>query len=369
MALTFTKTITGVYPAFNNSYLVFTTDDAPVKAEITVNSPSDLFSSPFVIYPNSDGYFLFNLKEIAKIAFDSDRFEFSEIPSDGWVSCLPSVFASLELDFLVYTDAGSEESTQTFDFYRGAHQVTDDYFDLIYLKRTETNSTLSLDYWEGFPFDVQFNDMAAGDSIQVKNLITGATSTALSVPDTVDSSSAFSLCLDDASRNWTSSNFLNLADTDNRLEIWKNGSFLSNLNITKKTDCKGVYLRWVNSKGGTSYQLFDEYYKETISGSSYGLVSRNDFANADDLTSNYVDLGKAGSKTRTLKTIVKKNKLINIEDLKLSPNIEVYKAEEAFTPAGWYGVTVEGSHSVETKRGYLELSVSLDMPDLITLSI
>ena len=70
MAITITTEPTGIYPGSNDSFVIFTSDLADNnRAEITV-SPASLFPNVFIIYPDSDGEYIFNLKEAVQAVFN-----------------------------------------------------------------------------------------------------------------------------------------------------------------------------------------------------------------------------------------------------------------------------------------------------------
>ncbi len=63
MAISILKEPSGIYPAYNDSFIEFQSSlIGDKRAEVTV-FPTSVFTRTFVLYPDSQGRYLFNLKE------------------------------------------------------------------------------------------------------------------------------------------------------------------------------------------------------------------------------------------------------------------------------------------------------------------
>jgi len=92
MAITFTKEPEGIYPAYNDSFIEFSSDLADDnKAEITLY-PVDIFTRVFVIYPDTDGKYLFNLKEAVKVIFNANGFSDSNFFVDSYYKNISGLY-------------------------------------------------------------------------------------------------------------------------------------------------------------------------------------------------------------------------------------------------------------------------------------
>ena len=64
MAINITKQPSGIYPAYNDSFIEFNSSlSGADRAEITA-FPSALFTKTFTVFPDLDGVFIFNLKTL-----------------------------------------------------------------------------------------------------------------------------------------------------------------------------------------------------------------------------------------------------------------------------------------------------------------
>lgn len=200
MAVTFTQEIFNNYPVFNNSWIKFSTSGVPERALITVLEPAELLSAPISIYPNAAGEFTFNLAELAKISFDKDGFNMANEPASGWLGKIESHNSKLTLSFSVTTATGTESVSKTFTFYKGVVQVLDESSDLIFLDINK-----EIDYFEGFPFSLQFSGFSQGDTIKIKHIGTGIETAELTA-SALGTFDALSVCVDKGSENFSNTN-------------------------------------------------------------------------------------------------------------------------------------------------------------------
>ncbi|MGD2113432.1 MAG: hypothetical protein PVG07_00155 [Acidobacteriota bacterium] len=109
MAITLTKEPYGIYPAYNDSFIEFTSDlPDNYKAEITVY-PVEKFPRVFVIYPDENGVYLFNLKESVKAIFNESGFEDDNYFTDSYYKTIAGLYLEQSIQVKVIGVSGSVE--------------------------------------------------------------------------------------------------------------------------------------------------------------------------------------------------------------------------------------------------------------------
>lgn len=365
MAINVTKQPSGIYPGYNDAYIEFNSDLVDNnKAEITL-SPASIFPKPFVIYPDLNGIYLFNLKEAVKVRLNDGGFTDDGFDTSVYWKSIEGVLLSQFVRIDVFSDSGSEFILINYDFFKGVKQIGERIYDneSQLLTFTEDGINHSLTYWEGFPFSVDILKVGFTDIVTVKNTNTGVVSDGMLATST----NTFRLNIDRGEgNNWTSSNFLPLMTGRNELDVRINGDFKSNLNVIKKKKCSGVYLKWHNRSGGYSHYLFDEFFVKNRSGKSIGKVLKDEFANVGDSSGIYDDLGKEGRQSLVVKAKYNDLDHGNLEDLISSPHIQMYTSRLANIEGVFIDVEIEGSMSYSNKRGNNNVSLIVELPELIT---
>lgn len=346
MAITITKEPTGIYPAYNDSFIEFTSDLADnYYANISIVG----ITLAFKIYADSDGVYLFNLKESIKVFFNESGFDDSNVFSNDYYKNIEGLYLSKGITITVYSDTTSEQTVRTYEFFKGLVQFGENISENDYklLCYSEDGVNHSLTYFEGFPFAFDIQKVANGDSLKLYSRNTGNETEEMLATDT----GAFRINVDKGEgNNWTSDNFLPLTSGLNRLEIREDGNFKTNLLLTKKENCSGVYLKWFNSKGGYSYYLFNRYYLEDISGESLGQILNNKFNNIQEAKGNHSSIGKSGAGVLTIKADYNRAEYEILKDLLLSPSVQMYTSETANVKGGFIDVFVTGSLPHINKR-------------------
>ena len=371
MAITITKQPTGRYPAFNDSYVQFTsTLPANVRAEIQIFG--GVFPEPFVIYPNPSGVYTFNFKEAVKALME--EYDFADvngatIGASDWGQSLLGITRDVNADITVYGITEASETTSiSLEFFRGVKQIGESIFtnNAQILNYSTNGIDFKLTYFEGYPFSFELLDLTHSGTkdITVKNLNSGETSAQIFT----QFSGAFKIIIDKGSSNWTTTSFLPLTDTINRLEVYEDDVFKSNLQLKKVPSRCGVYLKWLNSDGGYSYWLFDEFYRDNINSRITGEYATNRFANLGDVVSPTGMLGKSASRTLRLKTEVDKNEEKILESLFTSPYVEMYSAREPFQDGEWISVQLNDNYSISSKKSRNDVVVNVELPELNTIT-
>ena len=118
MAISFIKEPEGIYPAYNDSFIEFNSDLADNnKAEITIY-PIDIFTKTFIIYPDADGNYLFNIKEAVKVIFNKGGFNDSNFFTDSYYKSIEGLYLSQLVKIEVFNDSTSESLLKYYDFFK-----------------------------------------------------------------------------------------------------------------------------------------------------------------------------------------------------------------------------------------------------------
>lgn len=370
MAITITKQPEGIYPAYNDSFIQFSSDLADNnKAEITVD-PIAIFPNVFVLYPDIDGNYLFNLKEAVKVILNENGFEDSNYFTDAYWKSISGLYLLQDITIKVLSDIASEQVNKSYEFFKAVKQVGQNIhanpFQL--LTYSPDGVDHSMTYYEGFPFnfDIQRVIYAADKVLTVKNLNTGIVSDDMPVTST----GAFRMNVDrGGGNNWTSGNILPLIVGVNRLEIHENGAFRSNLLLTKRKECSGIYLKWFNSEGGYSHFLFNRYFIEAVRGQDMGTVLNSDFNNIEDVTGSLLSTGKEASRSFVVKAKYNSSEYENLKDIFTSPLIQIYTSFQAYIEGRYIDVSVNGTFNNSNKRGNNEIVLNIDLPEMITAKL
>jgi len=375
MAISFTKQPTGVYPVFNESYIEFTSTLANNnRATITLNENLLVIGDYFEIYPNKDGVYQFNLKEIISEKLTQNGFvdQWSETPSNQNINTfgetIDGSYLSQELTIRVYSNITNESVIKTYNFFKYVVQVGEGYnFNTSRICNPSKNKfDYNITYFEGYPFAMDMMRVSNNIDISIKNNNTGF------ISDTISTSelNTFRLYVDTGTSNWTTQGFLPLNDILNRLEIRAKsglGTFVtSNVNLKKISSKCGVYLKWFNNQGGYSYFLFDEFYKNNIKSNQLKLISNNQFNNANELKNLTSPIGKEGYESLVINANVDENESYFLKNLFTSPSVQMWSQNEPFIEGEWIDVELSGSYETNNKSSKNKITVTLDLPKLLT---
>lgn len=368
MAITMTKEPSGIYPAYNDSFIEFSSDLADNnKAEITAY-PVDVFTRVFVIYPDANGKYLFNLKQIVKVIFNEEGFEDENFFTDSYYKNIDGLYLLQQIQIKVLSDSSSETTSKNYGFFKAVKQISEPIYsnNLQLLSFTNDGINHSMTYFEGFPFHFDLQLATIDEAIIVKSLNTGNESEEMIPTET----GAFRINVDrGAGKNWTSDNFLPLTEGLNRLEIYENGDFKTNVLLTKKKISCGVYLKWFNRSGGFSHYLFNEFYVSQTKGKDSGKVFNDEFKNISEATGNFKSTGKEAQETLNIKARYEIQDYENIKDIFKSPLVQMYTSRNAYKEGSFIDVFVDGTISFSNKRGKNEISLIVDLPEVITAKL
>lgn len=369
MAITIIKEPTGIYPAYNESWIQFTSDlVGNNRAEITL-LPSSIFPNPFTVFPDLDGVYTFNLRELVQILLNKDGFKDQEtaFPVD-WGYSYPYGYLSQMITITVLDGiGGSDIVTPTYNFIKGVKQIGEQVFPNTtqVMNTSEDGVNYNLTYWEGFPFSFELQRVLVAETVTVKNLNSGDTSAIL----TATSSDTFRLYVDKGTSNWTTSGFLPLSDTINRLEVRLNGTFKTNVRLKKNIEKQGVYLKWLNNDGGFSYWLFDKFHKFGVSAGSMGEIKNNLFENVGTLSAPTSTLGREVKESYKLKTTVDREESKLLKSLYSSPSVQMYSSQLPYIGGDWIDVRANSGLDISNKKDQNEISLTIELPNPITMKL
>lgn len=369
MAITITKAPTGIYPAYNDSYIQFTSTLAGHnRAEIEV-LPTSIFPNKFVVYPDLNGVYTFNLKDVVRVLMNTDGFKDQDttLPAAQFGESLLFGYISQAITIRVYNATTNEFTSPTYEFIRGVKQIGEQvYINPAQLLNVSDNGVdYNLTYFEGYPFSFELQRINSGQSIVLNNLNSGDSSIALIASNT----GSYRFYIDKGFENFTSSGFLPLSDTINRLEVEVDAVFKTNIRVKKVNERCGVYLKWFNADGGYSYFLFDEFYRYTLDAGSKGTTSTNSFENVGSLVAPTQSLGKEGAEQLRLKATIDKNEEKLLRSLFTSPSVQMYTSQTPYVAGQWVDVEVSSNYSISNKKSLNEITVNVQLPNLITPSL
>jgi len=373
MAITVTQFPSGIYPAFNDSYISFTSSlTGLTKSEITVE-PDSLFPNAFLIYPNTNGRYIFNLKDIVKSRLTVSGFTDNYTVPSGWNQEITNTYLEQNISI---TDFNSISGTTTsgatielsYEFDRSVKQVGESVYNNPYqlLNTSENGIDYHLTYFEGFPFSFEVQRVTDDDTISVKNVNSGIENYITGITET----NTQRIYTDKGVSNWTSTNFLPLTDTVNLLELYQNETFKTNLYLKKVNPKCGYYIKWFNQNGGYSYWLFNEFSKEELKVKSLKDVATNPFRNVNEgLLNNTTTIGYEGAKIIEVKSQVDDNENELLKSLFTSPSVQLYTSQSPYISGEWISIYLDGKYEIINKKNQNEIKVILELPALNTQTL
>lgn len=363
MALIFPTDISTVnlLYAFNNNVVIFksnTTGVSQIKSEILTNG------NTYTIYPNPNGDFWFNFKEIKSVELAN---------YDDTIN--PDMATSLTYD---WSSKALLEETVTFKIYLSNSTIEtatrsvkwlNGYVNLIDFKRNYPDYILDsgmfllkplplVKYWEGLPFDIAFykNTTAAFTLKNNSNLIDWTFTAAYKAPR---------LFFSDGRLDFSIEDYVSLNEGFNSMTLSSTGSDSYSFQVEKITKhCKGHYLKWLNSFGGWSYWLFYQG-NENINTKELGITD-NDFNNLPDTVSPTKSLGfESNNSIQLQQEGITPNEMLLLRDLLDSVKVYLFTGIP-FTQSGnkdWIEVIVSNGNfrltNAREKNNSLALTIEL----------
>ena len=354
-------------PAYNDSYIEFTTDLTGVTPMATITLST---GEVFKIQGYSHKYF-FNFKNIITSKINQNNFKDLLIPNLYTSSIYDDNTLTYTLTFTIAIDTLS--LTKSYKFTKNVEQLIG-YNDKInssnsikILLPSRNNIDYYLPYFEGFPLDFAINGLINTDTFFIKNQSTFNQSDTI----TVTTDKAKRIYVSDGANNEFLTNVIGLSSTINKCEIYTNGLFKANLQIKRNESRCGVYLKWFNSAGAYSYWLFEQV-SNNITTSTIDEISSVD-NNLQFLIGDSQITGKKGERKLNITTNFKQYEQDYISDILTSPFVQMYIYNEPFrqmTPYSFINVKVsDGSMKFQSKNSNYKMSIVLELPNITTQTL
>lgn len=368
MAIVYTKKPNedNILFSFNNQILEFYSD----SGTNAINAVLEINGVTIEIYPNPNGVFYYNLKNIVNTLIQTNNFK-DDLETDlstefnyDWTNKL---FLNVTVGIAIQLTAGGEIDSLNYDFLSGYINLLDwkknypdgdiltDIPKLLQKENGDSYFDYHLNYWYGYPFDltVYGNDF----NTFIFNLTNGLnTNISFNKIDRV----VFS----DGRTDVSIEDFLPLQNGINDLVF---GSNFFNIRLNKITDfCNdGIYIKWINSLGGWNYWLFSKG-QEVKKTKGKGFLE-NDFNNTKYTISPLISLGKeSANEIKLQQKRISKNDKIIFDDLLDSTKVYLFAgtpfSQNTFND--WIEVNLkDGSFVVEnTKSNLYQFDFTLELP-------
>lgn len=380
MAINITQEPTTFYPAYNNSYLQFTTtfgvDD---KALVEIDS-----TYQFTVFPDINGNYLFNMREVVKALVNQNQFK-DEVDSlqVGWGFSDSSLYKEITVDITTYGDDTTESLSKTYSFNKSVKQFGDKDYSNPYQLMLPSNDGINfkLTYFEGYPLELPFRYVQESIATTVTNPDNSTTTTynneitiknqrteQITTAFRPTASAPYRLFIDKGLTNWHSAGVLELPDMMSRLDIRVDGIVNTSLELTKKANECGKYLKWFNADGSYSYWLFHQWFKQDYAGKEIDRISTNNYSNIYSNNEGLTKLsGKSGGSSIKLKTIVTEAEKNHLISLVTSPMVQMWSEEDPYQDGEWISVKVTSNgFSYSNKRTRNQIEVEIELPEINT---
>lgn len=370
--ISFSKDLLQLNPAYNDSIIQFSSNTitGATKAILTIDGMQ------FLAVPNNNK-FTFNFKEIISNLINQNRF-FDEIlpdlTSENFIYSDPSITKEISVEIKVFSLTANESTTKTYKFIRGVEQLPN-YHNLVNIQQdikvllpSKNYIDYSARYNEGFPFDFGIYGLQDGDTFYLKNSTTNQQTDTYTATD----SDVLRLFFSDGGSNTTDLDLLINSSTLNKLELWVNGNFKANINLTKVESECGILLKFLNSKGSYSYWKFDKVWKSTITPRS-GDDFQTNYDNLQNLQASSHQFGKTANQTISLTSTYSFDDAEYLKDLVISPAVWMYQKTEPFSRMLAFDfvevATSDVSFTVaDTKNSKGKLAMTITLPVINTIN-
>lgn len=375
MAIIFLKQLdnTKVNLAYNNNLVKFYSSSSftPVNATITIGS------NVVTLFPDPNGVFTYNFKDLITTILNVDNFK-DDLNPDldisyvyDWTNKI-SLTDDIVIEVLLSNDSTETNTTnitwlsafvQLRDWKR-TYPATELLTTDVALLQKKNNTDLydyHLNYWNGYPFDITIY----GNNNEIEILNLSNVSNGIYQLDNISR-----LVFSDGRTDTSIENDITLQEGFNNLDF--EGFF--NLNLNKSVDhCpNGIYIKWINSFGGWNYWLFNRG-QENLKTKELGALN-NDFNNLEDTISPLVSLGKTSeSAIKVREQRIKEYDKVMLSDLLDSAKVYLFTglpfSQNTFND--WIEVNLSaGTFVLENPRSDLyRLDLTIELPTNITRTL
>ena len=375
MAIVFLKQLdnTKVNLAYNNNLVKFYSSSSftPVNATITIGS------NVVTLFPDPNGVFTYNFKDLITTILNVDNFK-DDLNPDLDISYVYDWTDKISLtDDIVIEVLLSNDSTETnttnitwlsafvqLRDWKRTYPATELLTTDVALLQKKNNTDLydyHLNYWNGYPFDIT----VYGNNNEIEILNLSNVSNGIYQLDNISR-----LVFSDGRTDTSIENDITLQEGFNNLYF----DTFFNLNLNKSVDhCpNGIYLKWINSFGGWNYWLFNRG-QENLKTKELGALN-NDFNNLEDTISPLVSLGKTSeSAIKVREQRIKEYDKVMLSDLLDSAKVYLFTglpfSQNTFND--WIEVNLSaGTFVLENPRSDLyRLDLTIELPTNITRTL
>ena len=375
MAISFIKDIseTNFLFSHNNNVIEFYSDSVEVVTTcvITINS------KVIVLYPSPANTFYFNFKEVVSTLINKNNYK-DDLQTDisvsytyDWAS---RVYLNGDVDIKInFANDTFDTVTKDLNFILSAVNQLDYNRRFPYetaLNKTvlglplidKANNKFYAKYWNGYPFDLGvFKGVDSIDEILIDNASNG-----LNYSFPLVSAKGFErLVFSDGNSSTTIENALPLVIGFNDLTV-STEITPAYLLLEKEDGCDGVYLKWINDKGGYSYWLFKSNQSQR-NFKNLGYL-QNDNNNLEDTISPEVSLGYRSNDSFTVYENLlreeQKNLIVSMLD---SPKVYMFTgtpfSQNNFND--WLEVKLKQSKFpiTQVKRNLYNIKIAFSLPN------
>jgi hypothetical protein len=352
--------------AYNNNIIEFNSDSSliPLNAEIKVG-----LNDAVIIYPQPNGVFYYNLKELIKTLINTNNFADNVIDVTlayefyNWTN---NVYNNDEIEIKInFIDTSSETTTINPTWLSGYLQLNnrrpihnDELF--VMLPQNISTKTSFLKYWIGYPMDLSiYNDKF--------DLFDFSFVTDFGTKTFEDTHLVTRFSFSDGANN----PICNVINPDNLefITIYPTTddtprAIINFQQVTPKCD-NGFYIKWINSFGGYSYWLF-ENWELNQSTKDLGELN-NDNANLLDTLSKTIQIGKTSQNRVNVTTdVINENEQLLLSDLIDSPKIYWFigTPNEVNNFNDWTEISLVTSNIplTSTKRNLNKFNLTFELP-------
>lgn len=315
----------------------------------------------FEVYPNSEGEFYFNFKNLIPTLINEANFADNVHPNgNDYLLPDPDLFKEITAQIEVMTEEGDPQSTEVIlPFLKSVKQKGSRPHALSDFRVLDhsLSQVSHLVYFEGMPFDVSIYSDDTRD-IRIKNKKTQMEMTY------TFSKGVNRLFISDGENDAPEGfeNDIPLYLGVNELEFWEGTTLKFTLFLDKRPANCAPLLKWFNPAGGWSYWRFSPVFMENTNARTIERLY-GDFDNLYDSRWNVSITGKDTERTRDIQTdVLTQNELDYIKYIASSPKVYLFTGDphQPYERKDFIEVEINGNLTTSSK-GHMKQQVALQM--------
>lgn len=362
-ALTFTNStsrrahiIIYIVPPMDNRYtLIFKGLQIELGKNATGNRFHYLYKEKTIKVSAYDDRLYFNAKELLKTYFDN-KTEIHKLSTETGVFLDHNAYKTLVMSWKQFSHEFEPVTYLSFfHAIRGARQIKDTYeTNDVEVLHNQYKGVVYISVWEGYPLCIS----VYGQDLSLLKTEFLATNLATS-------NKTINLSGTEALGVWRVSIYDSVDYLNGFIELEKNERTRINLNnniiiIDKKKEC-GLYLKWLNDLGGWDYHMFTNFENSTSSDDLE--IINNDFENVETSENNFVTIGKEVKENIKVFASVEKHEFAKLTGILHALKVFVY-----IEKTKWVQVNVKGKVKTNSRQAKANLSFTLQMPNIYTIT-